>query len=1334
MTPDDSRSTRSFGPVMSGVVDALAGLRATLEHRAGEEADIGESVDRARADAERTYEQATRDARRIRDEALATAHGAHEQAHRAIGGEFDERIETVQTSLDSEIESQQEKQADRQAKVDKEAEEARWVCDSIAESDERQADRKLNSLQSRFTELRATITRLESNATEIAGELGVDAKVYFRAPDATPEQPEPSDPQRAAQSAADAGAAVERLLSEWAALSLPKLAHGAGFATLGAIVVIVVAGLGFVVGHLTTDIVGALVGAGVGILIAVALLFPLRKVIARAARRRVDEIGEQIGAGLARARSDVASGERLATQRHAKELERLQRAASEEIERIERQSAEQTEAINTRRATREAEIRATYETDLAGLRSERQARATQADERLAQAERDANETFARETAGATAQRDAALAAAEREASERRDRLEQTWRERSAALAAQLTSLEETAQSIAPSWDDPAWAAWSPPTEIPPCVPVASIPIDLAHLPGGLSTDPALAWPGPTTLTLPLALEFPRVGSLLIEADPQGRPAALELARDAMLRLLTTLPPGKARFTVIDPVGLGQNFAAFMHLADQEERLISRRIWTDPRHIEQRLHDLTEHMESVIQKYLRNEFASIEEYNKQAGQIAEPYRFLVLADFPTELTDIAAKRLASIADSGARCGVHMIIVADPSRTPPAGVTLDDLRSKALVIESIGGTAPGGTALQSGLLPGGTALQSGVLLRVRNPILQSHPPTPPANPQPEQTTHLLRTIGEHAGDATRVQLPFDAVAPTPDDRWSRSSAQGLRIPLGRKGATAIQDLSLGQGTLQHALIAGKTGSGKSTLLHVLITSASLWYSPEELELYLVDFKKGVEFRTYAANRLPHARVVAIETDREFGLAVLRRLDQELTHRGDQFRALGVQGLPDYRDQSGQPMARVLLVIDEFQELFVEDDSVAQESALLLDRLVRQGRAFGMHVLLGSQTLGGAYSLARTTMGQMNVRIALQCDEMDSYLILSEENAAARLLERPGEAIYNDAGGKVEGNSPFQIVWLPAARRDAALHEVTRLASTRALPEPDCIVFEGNVPADPSHNRDLVLHDAPPPKGEPIHLSLGEPTAIAPPTSADLRRQSGANLLIVGQRPDAARSLLVIAGLSFALQHAAAPGARILFLDGAPADALDWETENGGLLVPGGRLPVGVRTGHVNDAEALIVELAAEMDRRHQLATPNEPSILLLIYALQRFRDLRKSDDFGFSSSDEGEALDKMFARLLEEGPEVGVHTVFWSDTVTNLERTLERRTLRAIDQRVLLQMSAMDSTAIMDAPTAANLGPNRAILWSDDLGRATRFRPYAGPSPAWLARILATESRA
>ena len=99
------------------------------------------------------------------------------------------------------------------------------------------------------------------------------------------------------------------------------------------------------------------------------------------------------------------------------------------------------------------------------------------------------------------------------------------------------------------------------------------------------------------------------------------------------------------------------------------------------------------------------------------------------------------------------------------------------------------------------------------------------------------------------------------------------------------------------------------------------------------------------------------------------------------------------------------------------------------------MRQGRAFGVHVILGSQSLGGAFTLARSTLGQMAVRIALQCSENDAHLILSENNIAPRMLSRPGEAIYNDANGAPEGNHFFQVVWLTDERREAYLEAAAR-----------------------------------------------------------------------------------------------------------------------------------------------------------------------------------------------------------------------------------------------------------------------------------------------------------
>ena len=329
------------------------------------------------------------------------------------------------------------------------------------------------------------------------------------------------------------------------------------------------------------------------------------------------------------------------------------------------------------------------------------------------------------------------------------------------------------------------------------------------------------------------------------------------------------------FSIIDPVGLGQNFAGVMHLADYEEQIINSRIWTQTTQIEQRLAGLNEHIEKVIQMYLRNDYATIAEYNDQAGVIAEKYHFLVVADFPVNFSDTAAKRLLSIAASGARCGVYTLIHWDRRQALPEGFIPDDLRKNSFCV----------------------GLKAQVFVPAAHPL----PGTGlviDAPPPPSLAIDLIHQIGLQSRDSSRVEVPFTQVTPPDAEVWSLESTTELRVPIGRTGATKLQYLAIGKGTRQHGLIAGKTGSGKSTLFHVIITNLALWYNPEQVEFYLVDFKKGVEFKCYAVHRLPHARVVAIESDREFGLSVLQRVDEELKRRGDLFRALGVQDIPGYK----------------------------------------------------------------------------------------------------------------------------------------------------------------------------------------------------------------------------------------------------------------------------------------------------------------------------------------------------------------------------------------------------------------------------------------------------
>lgn len=842
-----------------------------------------------------------------------------------------------------------------------------------------------------------------------------------------------------------------------------------------------------------------------------------------------------------------------------------------------------------------------------------------------------------------------------------------------------------------AWDEP----YHPSTNFPRALRFGAINLDFSAEAAIFAKDAPFNLAGHEQVSLPLALSFPLEGSLLIETDDDGGHWAPEVMNQIIFHLLSKAPPGGAHLTIIDAVGLGQNFAGLMHLADYEPALINRRIWTQREHIEERLQEINEHIEKVIQMYLRNEYATITEYNEKAGSVAEKYRFVVIAGLPAGFGETAVARLKSIVSSGARCGVFTLIHWDRRQALPEGLVPEDLRKNSLrLVRERGSVSFGG---------------------VSKLVLDQAP-------SEELAAALAHQIGQAGIDSNRVQVPFSIVAPK--EMWSESTTHELRIAIGRTGATKLQYLAIGKGTKQHALLAGKTGSGKSTLLHIIITNLALTCSPDEVEFYLIDFKKGVEFKCYADAQLPHAKVIAIESDREFALSVLHRLDEELKRRGELYRKLGAQDLAGYKRAGGtEPMPRAMLIIDEFQEFFVEDDAVAQGAALLLDRIVRQGRAFGIHVFLGSQTLGGAYTLARTTLGQMVIRIALQCNEADAALIMDESNTAARMLSRPGEGIYNDAAGAVEGNSPFQVVWLTDEERDENLAKVTQFGRERGYAKIRPIVFEGNMPADVRDNALLaaVLENPPVKSPADSRVWLGLPNAIKGPTDAMFPRQSGRHLLLVGQNDEAIAAIFGLAIIGLAAQHPRDKAPAFYLIHGTLSGTPDCDF----LETAAAKGHAKITQGH--EAADFIAEIHTELKRRADEGSAGDKPIFLLVHGLQKFRKLRYEEDFSFSGDDAPKPGNQL-NEIIAEGPALGIHLIASLDTLNNVQRCLSRKALSELGMRVLFQMSANDSASLIDSPKASSLGLNRALFYSEHESRMETFRPFALPTGDWVAALL------
>jgi hypothetical protein len=1201
--------------------------------------------------------------------------------------------------------------------IDKEAtqtgfQEARWTIGAMLEGKRAEADTELREKTARVTASRNRLQELLQQARALLQGWKQPLAVLY------PE--EHLDPKTQPKLAA-CQALAEEHLEELQALSIPGFVGGKRF--FGLILLLWLA-LIYPLGWLVTRYGGfspTLAGIGIAGLAASFIVVLVIGVLVHAVLRSVarsqvvsfaQPLGEAVAAGEARCQMLV---ERYA--RHCKRrLVKSKKRHNRDLRSAQKKFGQQAKAIKKHRNETQPRLQARFESQCQASQERRDQELRQVEQRRDHEVTENQNRFDTDSRELHTRHDEGLAEVQAWNTQEWNRLAEAWRSALARARVAIAEINAEGSRYFPDWTDPTWQTWTPPPALPPVLRFGDYPVRKEQVPHAVPEDERLQDARLDDFTLPALCSFPQHYSLLFEAQDAGRAQAVDAVQAILFRLLTTIPPGKVRFTIVDPVGLGQNFASFMHLADHDELLVTSRIWTEAQHIEQRLMDLTAHMENVIQKYLRNRYETITDYNVEAGEVAEPFRVLVVANFPANFSDEAARRLISICQSGPRCGVSTLITVDTRLPLPRGFDLADLEQASVNL----------------------AWNDGRFLW-KDPDFASFPLHLETPPPADLANRLLAQIGEQARHARRVEVPFEFIAPAVDRWWTHDSRRGLSIPLGRAGATKRQNLDLGQGTSQHVLVAGKTGSGKSTLLHALIVNLALHYSPDEVELYLIDFKKGVEFKTYAVHELPHARVVAIESEREFGLSVLQRLDAELRQRGERFRQAGAQDLKAFREASpNTPLPRILLIVDEFQEFFIEDDRLSQDAAQLLDRLVRQGRAFGLHVLLGSQTLGGAYSLARSTIDQMAIRIALQCSEADAQLILSGDNSAARLLSRPGEAIYNDANGLVEGNSPFQVVWLADTRREDYLEQLQVLSKQRqALPRPP-VVFEGNAPADVAANQPLsaLLHASTWPRAsngrgarQGCPAWLGEAMAIADQTAAIFRRQNGSNLLIVGQQDEAAQGMLATAIISLAAQTPPpdtllTTSAIYYIVDGSQADP----PETGLFAQMPDLMRHPLRLAGWRQLPEILTELSAEVERRQKTPIADAPAIYLVLYGLQRFRDLRRQDDdFSYMRRDEGPNPAQQFATLVREGAALGLHTLIWCDTMNNLQRAVDRQAMREFAMRVVFQMSVADSSNLIDNALASKLGRHRAFFSNEEEGRLEKFRPYGLPSDSWLAWV-------
>jgi hypothetical protein len=853
------------------------------------------------------------------------------------------------------------------------------------------------------------------------------------------------------------------------------------------------------------------------------------------------------------------------------------------------------------------------------------------------------------------------------------------------------------------------------------------PVDAAA-PGDVRIGRLRLESDPGRWDLPAMAPFLGSSHLLIDArgDAACAAAGQALLQSVLLRVALTCPPRRVQFVLCEPGGAGSLLAGFLHLPASQR---GAAILTRPDEIASQLAGLIEHITRVTQERLRNVYATLAEYNAANPATAVAYRVLVVAGLPAACDERLWASLLHIARGGPHAGVYLLATVESQATPARGVDPDELLTLTSPLDLLGPT-----------------------LVWRDAELGEFTVIPDAPPPVEHMNAWLSAVGEALEQVT-TSLPFSQIAPAAVHLWRASSHDGLEIPIGLDSAGGVHALRLGRGVVHHGLIGGAPGAGKSNLLHVLITQLALAYAPEEVELYLLDFREGVEFRDYLA--LPHARVVALESEREFGLSILERLDREIEGRGEMFKAVGAQFLPDYR-ATGRTLPRILLIVDEFQVLFAEDDALARRAGQLLDDLTRRGRGFGIHVLLSSQmpSVSGLYS--RALYEQMGLRMAFKCSPQVSQMVLGDGATAAARLTEPGQAIYNDGLGEPGRSREVRVALLTAAERRVALAQIARLAGGRAY--PPAVSFSAHAPARLDANSLLQATLSGSPLASPnLQLWLGEPIAIKQPTTVELERYDAGNLLVVGDDEGQAYGLLLACLLSAAAQRTpqqarfivadfSRPGSPFFGLFGRlglphsvevlgprqlraasagaagdPAPRPRFSLRDDAPPPPSSSAPPPP-TGPLAALESLIATRQATLDQGDPLQ--DAPDVLFLIAGLHAWRELQPVE-YGKPSPTAAQLL-----RLAEQGPEVGVHLLIWADGLATLEQVFKRSGLASFRNRALLRLSESDSNQLLGSPAAARLADQRAYLRVErrPLDEMEKFKPYSAPDEGVLTGLV------
>ena len=850
------------------------------------------------------------------------------------------------------------------------------------------------------------------------------------------------------------------------------------------------------------------------------------------------------------------------------------------------------------------------------------------------------------------------------------------------------------------------------------------------------------------LKLPLNLDLNNTFNVLCTSPEQTAEEIRAFTHHIMWTLLSFLPVTKVNFKAVD-VENRSSTKPFSDLRKALPELFT--IITSQDKVYDLLKEVNAQIDDITQNKLGSRYENILEYNRNTPKRSESVTVLLLYDFPRGLDARSVDMLINILRNGGKCGIYTIICHDPDVQLSRYESIDDrlaqIEKYSISVEYKDGNYQ--------LLP------FGLPVYIENPK------------SPAEIAAFVKDYTEAANIIKHKAIAFEDILP--EALYSKKASRLLDIPIGIGDEDAVVSIIFGEGTSHHCLVGGGTGGGKSTLLHTIIMSGMMNYSPDELQLYLMDFKGGTEFKIYESERLPSINLLALDAMQEFGESILERLVAEMDERSVRFKeAGGVTNIADYVRTTGNAMPRILIIMDEFQILFNDatNRKVAINCANLAKRIVTEGRAYGLHLVMATQSANiiSSLTLDRGTIEQMRIRMGLKCGEADTRYLFSDlysSDAKTKMMGPKGTAVLNeDYTESPENNdSGLQLgnIALRVAFCDDASKEKYLAAISEKYAEYPCTtqVFEGS--RTEKLTDYLAANNIGYTEELPVRVHMGSKIKVAPPFALALDRKKKHNLLICGTNTVMTNHLVTDYMVSALLNKNTTlycVDGETMIGEGASEEFYQVLKDHTGRLYTAESRADIVRFIHdiyeeyqarkkknekgiicmlirnlqyldlikamfkgdrVEESEYLDAEEAEEAEETVLEPESDPMDIFAAFNSVVAARNTRQaSADAAARRQAQGFSNEKLL-KVIDDGSGFGIHFVITCSDYATVKETMRfgENVLGRFPERVVFALSSNDAVNLVEGVSVAGLNSN-LVYYTDGIADTFQLKPYTAPT--------------